>query len=507
MCQPGPSPDPANCAEALAAVSAGLRYLATVPAADLTSGEYADCLRGLAAAESVHLAATASMLAAFDASGSCADDGQMTSRAWLRWQTRITNAAAGTTAVWMRRLSAHADVAEALTEAAISPSFAREICDWTDTLPEEHRTGADRILLGAASTGAELADLAGLAEEIHRYCARPDADDGDDRFARRRLRLTRHYRGHARLDADLTPDAAAALQAVLDSLGKKAGPEDDRTQQQRDHDALAEACGLLVAGGLPDRAGQPTQIQLHMTLEQLLGLPGAQDAITAWAGTAAAPAPPGAACDAAIVPIVTGTVDHHIAEQLAAALLRSEFAVDAGSRTASGLADSAPAAAAESADGATPASATTCGMGERAARQLAIRWATSLLSGPTGLAAWLRTSLLKGPAAPVSLPLDVGTATDTVPPHLRRAIIRRDKHCRFPGCQIRTAACHVHHLIPLSEGGPTKLDNCLLACGFHHLIAIHRWGWRLTLDADGSTTAVSPDGTRVLHSHAAAAAA
>jgi hypothetical protein len=62
-------------------------------------------------------------------------------------------------------------------------------------------------------------------------------------------------------------------------------------------------------------------------------------------------------------------------------------------------------------------------------------------------------------------------------------------------------------LIPRSEGGPTSLDNCLLACGFHHLIAVHRWGWQLTLNADGSTTAVSPDGTRVLHSHDAATAA
>ena len=38
-------------------------------------------------------------------------------------------------------------------------------------------------------------------------------------------------------------------------------------------------------------------------------------------------------------------------------------------------------------------------------------------------------------------------------------------------------------------------------CGFHHLTAIHRWGWTLTLHPDGTTTATSPDGTRTLHSH------
>ena len=38
-------------------------------------------------------------------------------------------------------------------------------------------------------------------------------------------------------------------------------------------------------------------------------------------------------------------------------------------------------------------------------------------------------------------------------------------------------------------------------CGFHHLTAIHRWGWDLRLNPDGTTTATSPDRTRTLHSH------
>jgi hypothetical protein len=43
-------------------------------------------------------------------------------------------------------------------------------------------------------------------------------------------------------------------------------------------------------------------------------------------------------------------------------------------------------------------------------------------SAPGGLASVLRTGTPA--AASISLPLDVGTATDTIPPHLRRAIIR-----------------------------------------------------------------------------------
>ncbi len=45
----------------------------------------------------------------------------------------------------------------------------------------------------------------------------------------------------------------------------------------------------------------------------------------------------------------------------------------------------------------------------------------ALLSGPAGLASRLRTTRLTGPAASISLPLDCGTATDTIPAHMRRA--------------------------------------------------------------------------------------
>ena len=59
----------------------------------------------------------------------------------------------------------------------------------------------------------------------------------------------------------------------------------------------------------------------------------------------------------------------------------------------------------------------------------------------------------------------------------------------------------MHHVIPRSQGGATRLDNLTLLCMFHHLIAVHRWGWSLHLHADGTTTATSPDGRKTLHSH------
>jgi hypothetical protein len=40
-----------------------------------------------------------------------------------------------------------------------------------------------------------------------------------------------------------------------------------------------------------------------------------------------------------------------------------------------------------------------------------------------------------------------------------------------------------------------------LLCTFHHLIAVHRWGWQITLHPDATVTAASPDRGRVPHSH------
>ena len=62
-----------------------------------------------------------------------------------------------------------------------------------------------------------------------RSIAAGPGDDADDTFADRYLRLGITFRGAGRAEGDLTPGCAAALDAVLAALGKKAGPEDTRT--------------------------------------------------------------------------------------------------------------------------------------------------------------------------------------------------------------------------------------------------------------------------------------
>ncbi len=100
-----------------------------------------------------------------------------------------------------------------------------------------------------------------------------------------------------------------------------------------------------------------------------------------------------------------------------------------------------------------------------------------------------------------SLPLDVGYS-ETIPAGIRNAVILRDQHCQWAGrCDQPAAACQVHHVRHKANGGKTSVRDCVLLCFYHHQIVIHRWGWTLVLNPDGTTTAWNPDKTKVLHSH------
>jgi hypothetical protein len=188
-----------------------------------------------------------------------------------------------------RRLAAHPVIGDAMAAGDLSESWAREICGWTDRLPEAQQGDADQILAAAARGGADLAGLAGLAREMYERCHRDGSGEAaDDGFADRSLWLGLTFGGAGRLVGDLAPGCSAARSAVLEALGKRAGPEDLRTAVQRRHDALEEACRRLIRSGmLPGRAGQPTQVLVHMTLGQLRGIPGASAAEDVWAAARA----------------------------------------------------------------------------------------------------------------------------------------------------------------------------------------------------------------------------
>jgi hypothetical protein len=538
VCDGMPVPD--SVTDALAMLDQALDHLNTADMAALPVDTQAAALKSLETAEAKHTAARTALLSAFTASGGPEADGHGAARVWLRWQTRITKGAAAGAVAWMRRLAAHPVIETALARGELSASWARELCGWTDRLPASVRDDADRLLCQAATGGADLEDLSRLAEAIYQRTRGPD-EDGEDGFGDRNFHLGITFSGAGRAQGDLTAGCAAALAAVLDALGKKAGPEDTRTAAQRRHDALEDACRRLIATSmLPARGGQPTQVQVHLGLADLRELPGAAATEQAWVrehtragaagrGRAGGPAAPGgrpgwltgaeaqaAACDATIVPVVTGHIDPAALDRLTSAF-----------EAAHGLAHPGPAHPGSSQPGSSgppcgrrcgactcpaapplrPASEGGRGGGRGRLARALLGLAIDTLSGPGGLAAALRTGLagtklsLATPLTSISLPLDIGAGSDAIPVHLRRAVTVRHPHCAFPGCAQPASVCDVHHLVPRSAGGATALPNLVPLCRFHHLIAIHHWGWTLRLNSDGTTTATSPDGHRIWHSH------
>jgi hypothetical protein len=95
--------------------------------------------------------------------------------------------------------------------------------------------------------------------------------------------------------------------------------------------------------------------------------------------------------------------------------------------------------------------------------------------------------------------LDYGSATRTIPAPLYNALVVRDRHCRFPGCDRPAAWCEGHHLRPWQAGGPTQLANLVLLCTRHHHL-LHRPRWHAKLLPNATLEITNPTGrTRTSH--------
>ena len=211
------------------------------------------------------------------------------------------------------------------------------------------------------------------------------------------------------------------------------------------------------------------------------------------------------ACDAAMAPVVTGDVNVAVLEdlvRLCAELGKLRHADASPDTAAGGDADAAAGSGPDAAAGGEPgAPGPGAGPAREALERAIIGAAVDLLSGPGGLASFLRRRQLGSRLGGPSLPLDIGYS-ETVPAGIRHAVILRDKHCQWAGrCDQPAAACEVHHVKHKADGGPTSVKSCVLLCWFHHQVVIHRWGWTLVLNPDGTTTAWNKDKTKVLHSH------
>jgi hypothetical protein len=91
-----------------------------------------------------------------------------------------------------------------------------------------------------------------------------------------------------------------------------------------------------------------------------------------------------------------------------------------------------------------------------------------------------------------SEPLEVGRRTSVVPAGIRRAVVVRDRGCRFPGCDRPQGWCDAHHVVHWAHGGHTALSNLMLLCRRHHRLVHHGFGLEM---ANGRPRFSRPDGT------------
>ena len=507
---------PGSIADALRMGDAFADFLNSPAAAGLDGAACGEVLIALGEIQAKLAAAYAGFLRRFDAAGAHNADGYGSSSAWLAARAQLTRNDARSAVRRMHQLGDRKHLAEALAAGGLTGSWAAAITGWTKKLPADVRDETDRILIEAAAAGASLDDLATTAAWAIESWRRqqPDPDQPDDGFDDRYVQVGTTFGGAAVIRGNLTPECAAAVRAVLEALGKKAGPEDDRTEGKRFHDALQLACELLMRAKLvPDRAGADTQVIAHIPISQLRQMPGAAELEDAWInarlgedGYLTGKDAEAAACDAQTVPVVTGQADPAVIDKMID-LARTAAEAGASGPGSPDTANSGSGAGTITDDGA----ASDDGAAEnrssalspeawRALRYAMARLAVDLVSGPAGVAAVLRRGLLDQPFSTPSLPLDIGYSA-SIPGHIRRAVLLRDKRCAWPRCGRSACYSDVHHIRHKEDGGETSVGNCLLLCQFHHDVCIHRLGWQIVLHPDGTTTVHGPRG-QVAHSHA-----
>jgi len=490
---------PASAAEALEMLESAMEFLADADAADMTAEALADCLRGLERADAIEAAARGRFLEAFDAKDGHLTDGRRNTRTWLVHCLRVTRGQAGEHKAIQALAREHQPLLAGLREQAVTKSVALQLARWTGPIPAEFREQAEEILVAAARAGADLRALAQICAEIRYRTAPPDPHDDNDKHLDRSLSLGTTLDGAGVIHGDLTPECAAMVQAVLDALSVPEGRGDLRTRPQRYHDALAEAMKRLLASDLlPQRAGQPARALVHIYFAELREMDAGSALQDKWiaeyraqwaAHRAAASVSTGdggawlegdaaraVACDAMIIPVVTGDIDPGAVEDLIALCVSYHR---------------------------TRTQATGTDRAEQVLAMLEHQILGKILdvvSGPGGAASFLRRSLLgKGLNGP-SLPLDVGQ-TEDIPVHLRRLVALRDQTCQFPGgCDQPAAGCEPHHVIHRRDGGRTSLANLKDYCWWHHHVVLHELGWTLTVHPDGTSQVRSLTG-KIIRSH------
>ncbi|WNB85555.1 DUF222 domain-containing protein [Cellulomonas sp. ATA003] len=328
--------------------------------------------------------------------------------------------------------------------------------------------------------------------------ADPDADDRGYRDAadREHFTMSRTSDGY-HLAGQLTIDNGQYLKAALEAITPVPAVGDDRTPAKRRAQALGDLARVVLDRGLTGTRGG---VRPHVSV--LVPYSVITDAETAArAGTDGQHEP-----EAARAPL----------DEASAGAASSEAKDDADTGTGTGEVDTGAVAGFVPAVGG-PASAARSDRGSQTGQAPLAEGAAQPVHEP-GSDDLLTAAAVSG-ASPIGIPqyhdgtpvpraalnrlmcdggftrflfsadsqiLDVGREKRLFTPHMRAAIIARDKHCVYPGCTAPPVLCETHHVDQWArDHGTTSVTNGILLCWYHHDL-IHRMN--ITITCDTNTT-------------------
>ncbi|MFI2364287.1 DUF222 domain-containing protein [Promicromonospora sp. NPDC019610] len=328
--------------------------------------------------------------------------------------------------------------------------------------------------------------------------ADPDADDRGYRQAteREHLEVSPTFGGW-HVNGFLTDEHGHLLSTALGSMMGAPAAGDDRTPTQRRAQALADlARDVLDNGRVGSGAAVRPHVHVTVSLTELLrsgrsnshggrGDAGSSDAGSSDAGSSGADLGDADTTDAG----PTGTGTSLISDATGSRHGLGGPALDLAGGNAGNVGALRPGdLTALTAQPATFTGASTTGSvvpRDLLRRLLCDAEVTRVVFGADGTA------------------IDVGRSQRTVTGQMRKAVIARDQHCVYPGCDQPPSRCEVHHALRhWADGGETSVANSALLCWHHHTLVdttgiTMAWKAGPTPDQPGRWSFTSRHGRRI----------
>jgi hypothetical protein len=201
-------------------------------------------------------------------------DGYGTVPAWLQARSNIGKHAADEARSLGRSAERLPVMAEALAAGDVTPAHVQVLASATKRLDPERVAADEKMLVDLAREF----DPNTFRMLVQRWVAVafPDRHEADSekQYESRWVRLAETISGMVSISGMLDPETARPLLLAMDTLAKKAGASDERTQGQRNADALADLARIAInADQLPVTGGSRPTVNVIVREETLRDAP------------------------------------------------------------------------------------------------------------------------------------------------------------------------------------------------------------------------------------------